>query len=121
VVTVAAGQTTSAVSATLLPDGGISGTVTGPAPATAPLRGICVQAFPLNSGLPPLLAATAADGSYQLTGLIPGRYRVEFTADCGTTGYATQWWHDAKSSRGASAVVAVSGTTKTGIDATMKH
>ena len=67
------------------------------------------------------MAATTAGGSCQLTGLIPGRYKVEFTADCGATGFATQWWQDARSSSAASTVVVAAGTTQTGVNAAMTH
>lgn len=119
-VTVTGGHTVGAVGAKLLPDGGISGTVTGPAPATTPLRSICVQGIPLEGGAPPLITTSAANGTYRLAGLTPGRYRVEFTSDCGPTGYATQWWHHAPSVKTASSVLVLAGNTTTGIDAAMK-
>ena len=120
-VTVVGGKTVGAISATLLPDGAITGTVTGRAPAATPLAGICVQAVRFIGDAAPLLATSTADGTYQLTGLTPGRYRVEFTAGCGATGYAAQWWHHAASQRSARNVIVVAGTTRTGIDAAMKH
>jgi hypothetical protein len=84
-----------------------------------PLTGICVLATRLTAAIAPLLTATAADGSYLLAGLQPGRYLVEFFADCGATGFRTQWWDDARSAGAATPVTVVAGATKAGIDAAM--
>jgi hypothetical protein len=121
VVTVAGGRSTAGIGATLRPDGVIDGTVTGPAPGHAPLAGICVRATRVAGVLPPLLTVTAADGGYRLADLRPGRYLIEFFADCGTKGYRTQWWDAAHSPGAATPVTVAAGATKTGIDAALSR
>jgi len=78
------------ISATLAADGGISGTVTTAGHAVS---GACVGAYPGTSASPAGLAITGAGGAYQIAGLIPGRYHVEFSSGCGATGYRIQWYH----------------------------
>jgi hypothetical protein len=105
VVTVQAGRNTAGIDAALLNNGGISGTVTG-ASSKAALGGICIRAVPRAVGRTASFTASAA-GRYSLTGLLPGRYTVEFRSGCGATGYATQWWHGA-----ASATTGISAALK---------
>jgi len=116
-IVVRQGQVSAGVDATLARDGTISGTVTGPAPASAPLSGICVIARPLNK-TSPVYAVSGASG-YTLTGLRPGRYRVAFRSGCGTTGFAGQWWDGSRNPAGATVLVIKAGQVQTGIDAAM--
>lgn len=117
-VSVAAGLTTRPISVTLQRDGTISGTVTGPGPADKLLAGICVQA--VGPGGAPYLAESAPpDGGYLIGPLPPGRYLVEFEAQCATRGYATQWWQGASSKSGATPVALRAGRTRSGINASM--
>ncbi|HEX9623745.1 MAG TPA: carboxypeptidase-like regulatory domain-containing protein, partial [Streptosporangiaceae bacterium] len=119
-VTVAAGRTTKSISVTLQRDGSISGTVTGPKPASRPLAGICVQVVPVARGATPFLAETKApNGGYQTGPLPPGKYRVEFESGCGATGYAAQWWHGAASMKAATPVTVRAGRRHLDISATM--
>jgi len=111
------GQVRAGVDATLARDGTISGTVTGPAPGSAALAGICVIARPLNKASP--VYAVSGAGGYTLSGLAPGRYLAEFKSGCGTDGFATQWWHDSGSRAGATVIVIKAGQTTAGVDATM--
>lgn len=113
-VLVTAGTTTGGVGATLAADGGIAGTVQV---SGTPVAGVCVIAYPSAGGLAPLVARTTADGSYQVTGLAPGSYDVEFTAGCGATTYVTQWYNGASSRSGATPVTVTSGTVTGSIDA----
>jgi hypothetical protein len=113
-VSVTAGTTTSGVGATLAADGGISGTVKVSTVATA---GVCVIAYPSAAGQAPSVAVTGADGSYQLTGLLPDSYKVEFTAGCGSSSYATQWYNGSSSRTGATSVPVSAGTVTGSIDA----
>jgi hypothetical protein len=120
VVTVAAGQRTRSISVVLQPYGAISGTVTGPAPADKALAGICVQAVPVQPGAAPFLTeSTGPNGSYQTGPLPPGKYLVEFEADCATRGYRTQWWQGSASMIYATPVTVSPGLTHSGIDAHM--
>jgi hypothetical protein len=119
VVVVRPGQATNGIGATLRSDGMISGMVTGPAPADTSLPGICVAARPL-SGARPVVAVSQASG-YRLTGLVPGRYLVEFQSGCGTSGYRTQWWQDAGTRAAATVVRVAPGATSAGIDASLRR
>ena len=119
IITVAAGQTRSGIAAHLLPDGSITGTVTGPAPSASPLTGVCVLAVPLAAGQFPIYAATT-HGGYSVTGLAPGRYLVEFSAGCGASGYRTQWWDNAGSRAAATVITVAADRVTTGIDAAMR-
>lgn len=113
-VAVTAGTTTSGVGATLAADGGISGTVQVKG---TPAAGVCVIAYPPAGRRFPSVAVTAADGSYQVAGLLPGSYRVEFTAGCGAARYATQWYNGASSRSGAAPVAVSAGMVTPAIDA----
>ncbi len=88
-VSVTAGGTTSAVDVTLGADGTISGTVANT--HGSKLAGVCVTAFGPTG---PVVATTSA-GRYTIGGLLPGRYRVRFSAGCGRSGLRTQWWQHA--------------------------
>ncbi len=105
------------------PFGGITGTVTGP--ADAPVGGECVTATPAGRGfagsLPPEVAVTRPVGSYSLTALQPGGYKVKFTAGCGDTGFQAQWWKDAGSAGAATVITVGAGVTVAGIGAALKH
>jgi hypothetical protein len=116
VVLVKADKTTALASVTLPTDGAISGSVTGP--GTAALAGICVTAT-ATSGGEPVVAVTRGDG-YSILGLVPGKYRVEFTSGCGASGYKTQWWHAKSSERTATIIAVTAATTTAGITAALQ-
>ena len=64
------------------PGGIITGTVTAATPAATPLAGMCVLAQE-NTGLGDTgTAATSATGSYEIFGLAPGSYSVQFYPGC---------------------------------------
>jgi len=118
-VTVSAGGATTGIGATLLSDGTISGTVTGPAPASPPLTGVCVEAAPFGGNPSRPVYTVSEAGSYTLTGLRPGTYLVIFTSGCGATGYTRQYWPAASSSGTAKVITVAPGAATTGIDAAM--
>jgi hypothetical protein len=105
------------VNVTMLADGQITGTVDGP--GSQPLAGICVTAQPVKAGTSPVLAVTTSTGSYSIGSLVPGSYRVKFSAGCGTTGYATQWFRDATSAAQATPVTVTPGEPTNGISAAL--
>jgi Carboxypeptidase regulatory-like domain len=108
-VTVTAGGTTSLPGVTLPQLGGISGTVT--AAGNGALPGACVIAKSTGPGSVPVYATSMSSGQYALLGLQPGRYKVEFSSGCGSSGYEPQWW--------AGKVTVTAGNTTTGISATL--
>lgn len=99
---------------------GVGGTISGTVRATSTQTGvgrITVQAVRDSSQGPVLVssAATGSDGSYSLVGLLPGDYKLHFTA----TGYQDLWYPDVTSEAAAGPVaVAAQGQTG-GIDATI--
>jgi carboxypeptidase family protein len=112
-VRVTSGAVTAGVGATLSADGGIAGTVQV---AGTPTAGVCAIAYPAGGGSP-TLGQTAANGGYQISGITPGRYTVEFAAGCGPSTYPTQWYNGAGSQAAATQVQVKPGTTTSAIDA----
>jgi hypothetical protein len=112
-VTVASGRKTAGIDATLVADGGISGSVRV---AGSPRTGVCVLAFPKAGGTP-TAGESGANGSYLIKGLSPGQYVVEFTSGCGVASYPTQWFDGAVSRTGATPVTVKAGSVTTAIDA----
>jgi hypothetical protein len=98
---------------TMLADGWISGRVTASGAAAA---GVCVLAYP-GAGSAPTLGVTGKNGSYQIAGLPPGSYSVEFTAGCGDARYKTQWYNGAASRGAATTVTVVYGEVTANINA----
>ncbi|HEY1617083.1 MAG TPA: carboxypeptidase regulatory-like domain-containing protein [Streptosporangiaceae bacterium] len=113
-VTVTGGQVTFGIGADLTGDGDMSGTVTS---AAAPVPGVCVGAYAGAARTPSEIAITGTSGGYQLAGLVPGRYTVEFTAGCGDASYRTQWYDGAASRAAATPVTVSPDSTAAGIDA----
>lgn len=109
-IKVTAGHATRKVSAALRPYGGITGTVTDQ--AHAGVSGECVTAVPFKdppdefTGLPvaPEIAISASGEGYTLADLAPGGYQVEFSAGCGDSGFATQWWNGVLSPTSATVI-----------------
>jgi hypothetical protein len=120
-VSVTVGSATTGIDATLSPSGGISGTVTDQ--SNENIENVDVVAFD-SSGNQDASDCTAADGTYELTGLTPGAYTVEFSGDCGVAdNYVTQYYDGspggASASSGGAAVSVSGGATTEGIDAVL--
>jgi len=109
----------SSASASQSGTGGISGRVSG---GGHPLKGICTVAEPVHSGFG-RGAVTSNTGGYHITGLKPGRYQVEFSAEfgCGNSAnWLDQWYPGVNSLVPTTKVVAIrvkAGKTKTGTNA----
>ncbi len=120
-VTVKVGRTTPSIDAALQAtgEGAIAGTVTASGPSATPLAGACVTAIPLPAGsAQPVLAVSRSTG-YTLSGLVPGRYKVQFSGGCGAAGYATQWWKDRASRKTATVITVGAGQDVSGISAAL--
>ena len=116
-VTITVGHTTTGIDAALQTDGTITGTVRGP--SSAALGGVCVTAMPLAAGSVPVVAVSGKSGGFTLTGMLPARYKVEFSSGCGATGYRTQWWQNTGSRQHARPINVAAAQVVTGIDATL--
>jgi hypothetical protein len=126
-VTVTAGSVTGSIDATLATGGGVSGTVTDS--HSDPLTNVHVEVFS-TSDQEVGFAATASDGTYNVSGLANGSDHVCFDASAATggtstTGYPSQcysgvaWDGNAADSGSATAMTITAGVTKTGINATL--
>jgi Carboxypeptidase regulatory-like domain len=113
-VQVSSGSVHGGVGATLAADGAIAGTVQV---SGAPVAGVCVLAYPAAGTRAPAVAETGADGSYQIGGLAPASYVVEFTSGCGVASYTTQWYNGAPSRNSATPVPVITGSVTGAIDA----
>jgi hypothetical protein len=79
---------------------------------------VCVLAYPAAAGTrPPAVAETGADGTYQIGGLAPASYVVEFTSGCGTASYKTQWYNGVPIRSTATPVAVNAGSITQAIDA----
>ena len=98
--------------------GSISGVVTG---AGRRLRGICVDAIPVNGGLIGEVR-TSRTGRYRISHLPPGPYQVEFAGlDCQTSNWLAQWYPDINNPFGGGIELHVrAGKHISGIDAKLK-
>jgi len=116
-IPIAAGSTTTLATATLGTDGAITGTVRGSGGGA--LGGVCVAATATGFGTVPVYTSTAANGTYSVVDLQPGRYKVQFSSGCGAAGYKTQWWNDKPTRSAADVITVTAATTTSGIGATL--
>ncbi len=116
-VPVTVGQTTQNIDQTLSAGGSISGVVTAAATGY-PIAGVPVTLTD-DAGQQVANASdvdTAADGTYDLTNLPPGSYKVQFA---GEGALAFQYYNDASTLSGASSVNLSAGQAITNIDAAL--
>ncbi len=107
-VTVPANTPVPGINATLQQAGAITGVVTDT--TTLPIAGICVTAY---GGGQSADAVTAADGTYTITGLNPGSYKVSFSAGCGSLASYQPIWFGGAATESASTSVTVTGGVTT--------
>ncbi len=117
-VAVREGATRTGINAGLALSGGIAGTVTDSATGET-LAGVQVTAFmkTANGWESAWWTETAMDGTYELPGMPPGSYRVEFMDYNGT--YVLEYYNGKATLAKANDVVVKAGTTTSGIDATL--
>ena len=114
-VLVTVGSTVTDINAAMVGTGAISGIVTDLNGADLP--DICVTA--IRTGIS-RRTISATDGTYTITGVIPGSYDVEFSNGCGNSGdYATQWWDEEPEPGSAVPVSVAAKSTVPDINATM--
>ena len=95
--------------------GSITGVVTSDVDGS-PLSGIYVQAQN-DDGSSMASAATDADGSYRIDGLLAGAHRVHFLTS--GTPYISEYWNNSTGYFGATTVNVQDGAVATGIDASL--
>ncbi len=114
-VAVSAGSTTSGIDAALAAAGQVTGRVTDAATHVG-LGGVGVDVYD-SSGNFLTAAATAADGTYAVSGLGSGSYRVGFQPASGN--YGPQFYNGKSSLASADPVAVSAGSTTSGIDAAL--
>lgn len=81
-----AGEKATHIDASLGPGGALSGTVRAAGTGT-PLGGVCVRVTSTDpQEIYQFQVTTKPDGTYSLTSMATGRYRLQFQPDCGNTG-----------------------------------
>jgi hypothetical protein len=99
--------------------GSIAGEVTDSASATA-IKGVEVCAYSLGASEgEESCSPTGANGTYTISSLPPGQYKVEFWAPNETLNYITQYYDDQSTFTQANKVTVSGGSTTVGIDAKM--
>lgn len=129
-VAVTKGGTTSGIDATLAPGATISGKVT--LPRDVPARwatSVSVSASPATGSGPSAYGYVGSDGSYTLTGLVAGTYKIFFspsstswnpdTQQSERTNLVPEYYDDALDWSSAKTVTVAAGDTKTGINAAL--
>ena len=109
-IALSAAQVKTGISAALQNGGGISGTVTDSG-SQAAVPGASVYAYD-SSGAYAGSGVTGSDGSYTISGLPTGPYRVEFS----DSGYAPQFYNHQTSLGTADPVAVTAGSNTAGID-----
>ena len=126
-VTVAASATTSAINATLVSSGAITGTVTDS--TSDPLSDVDVEVT-TSGGQFFGSSYTGSDGTYTISGLASGTYDVCFLATytsggSSTSGYVDQCYNDVSwdgslsDISGATGVTVTAGSTRSGVNAAL--
>lgn len=129
-VAVTKGGTTSGIDATLAQGATISGKVTLPKDVPAGwITSVNINASPAVGTGPGAYGNVEKDGSYSLTGLVAGTYRISFnpsptwwnpdTQKSEPTNLISEYYDDAPDLSSATTVTVAAGDTKTGINAAL--
>lgn len=113
-ITVSGTENITAIDATLIRASAYSGKIT--LPAGADTTGLKVSARTEDNQVAGR-GSIAADGSYRITFLHPGKYRIKVSA--GTSGLVDQWYSDGTYDGSATRVSAPPEATAQGIDLTL--
>jgi 5-hydroxyisourate hydrolase-like protein (transthyretin family) len=116
-VAVTAGSPTPGINAAMQPGGQITGTVTD-ASSHAGIANISVTAYD-SSGKFVASAATASGGTYTISSLGTGSYKVEFSS-LGAGNYLTQYYNNKATLASAEPVAVTAGSPTPGINAAMQ-
>ena len=110
---VQAGQATQSINFNLARGGGVSGKVTKDGTTDA-IPGLQVSAIDLGSGFWAGSAETDADGTYAISGLVPGQYRVY--ADASGTIFVSEYYNNVLDYDSAATVNITAGQTIPNVD-----
>lgn len=114
-VAVQEGLQTEDVNAQLAAGGSISGDVT--AEGGDPAADVCISAFPAADAIFPVATTnTMGDGSYTLTGLATGSYKLYFDGSCSLDQLSEEFYADASTFATAAAVSVTAPGEHAGID-----
>jgi hypothetical protein len=117
-VSVVEGVVSNGIDAALLPGGAIAGTVSSAATkATLSQVRVCARDAAAEVER---CAMNAADGTYAVSALPTGSYRVHFEPFETESKYAPQFYKDAAAEAAAEAVAVTAGSSTTGIDAVLQ-
>jgi hypothetical protein len=117
-VTLVEGVVSTGIDAALLPGGAIAGTVSSAATkATVSQVRVCARDVVAEVER---CAMNAADGTYAVSSLPTGSYRVHFEPFETESKYAPQFYKDAATEAAAEAVTVAAGSSTTGIDAVLQ-
>jgi hypothetical protein len=120
-VSVTLGAVISGIDASLVASGGISGKVVD-AKHPGGLVGVCVAASSSDGGSGGGSATTTSGGRFEIDGLAPDSYAVQFDPTC--SGYATsadvlQWYGGASQQTSSPALSVAAGKVTNGVNATL--
>jgi hypothetical protein len=118
-IAVTAGSTTGVIDAAMKSGGKISGTVSA-ASGHAPLAGIEVCAGIASGSSNGSCTSTEADGTYAITGLRSGEYKVRFKPGGVSRNYVRQFYSGKSTRSAADPVPVTAGQTKAGVNAEMQ-
>jgi hypothetical protein len=113
-VTVVTGGTVSGINATLHAGGTISGIVSGKTAngTVFPAGNSQLAIYAADGSLVSDSVYAGDDGSYSITNLLPGSYKIHFDPQPDTTDFVPQWWKDKATEATATAIVVKAGQTK---------
>lgn len=122
VITLAEGERKGGIVVALVAGATISGKVSLPTGVTLPANSaVSVSAYDASSGYAGSSAAfatVASDGTYSLTRLKPGAYKLQFSPPWGTN-VLSQWYRSKDGFSTANTVTVAAGQKRTGVDVTL--
>lgn len=113
-VTVAAGATVAGVDTTLHAGGTITGVVSGTAAngTLFPAGNSQLAVYAADGSLVSDSVYAGDDGSYSITNLAPGTYKIHVNPQPDTTDFVPQWWNNKTTEASATPIVVKGGQTK---------
>ena len=114
-ISVAAGQDLSGMNTTMVKGATISGKVS--VPVGADLTSVRVHAMGEDGTMFGGSSQPDADGNYQIIGLAPGTYKVNFAGE--DSGTLSEWYDNAPTAEKAAPITLTAGQDRAGVDAAL--